>query len=122
MSKARLLCAGCLCAFYLAAAAAQAGDTIDADKMSGQQLMAAIRAASDDTVIESGGVKKTKAQWRSDAAAQKKPDASVYKALAERLNAKFEQTAKALQDEQDRKNAEENAKITKKFEDLTGGK
>jgi hypothetical protein len=84
--------------------------------------MDAIRAAPDDTIIESGGVKKTKAQWRSDAAAQKPPDASVYKAIADRLNAKFEESAKALQDRQDRENAEANAKITKEFEEITGGK
>jgi hypothetical protein len=117
LKRKMLVCAICLAA---ATAAAHGAETINAEKLDKAQLLKAIQAASDDTVIEIEGVSKTKAQWRSDFQAQHKPpDAAKLKEMATQLQAKLEAAAKALQDKQDRDIAEANAKITKEFEALT---
>jgi hypothetical protein len=101
-------------------AAAHGNEIIEAEKLDRPQLLEAIKAASDNTVIEIQGVSKTKAQWRSDFKAQHKPpDAARLKEAAEQIKARFEAAAKALQDKQDRDIAEHNAKITKEFEAIT---
>jgi hypothetical protein len=111
-----------MCTTYLAAvtAAAHGGEIIEAEKFDRPQLLKAIQAASDDTVIEMQGVSKTKAQWQRDFKAQHQPpDAAKLKDTAEQLQAKFKAAGKALQDKQDRDIAEQNAKITKEFDALT---
>jgi hypothetical protein len=100
--------------------ALRGAEIIEADKLDKAQLLQAIQAASDDTVMEFQGVRKTKAQWRSDFQAQHKPpDAAQLRQMADQLQAKFDAAAKALQEKQDRDIAEQNAKITKEFNSLT---
>jgi hypothetical protein len=73
-----------------------------------------------DTVIETKGVSKTLAQWRSDyQAAHKPPDSSVLKQIAAERQAKFDAEAKALQEQQDSDVAALKAKVDKEFEELT---
>jgi hypothetical protein len=109
-----------LCAMCLAATTAlRAGPLIEVEKLTKAQLEQAVQAASDDTVIEYQGQSKTKAQWRSDFQAKNKPlDAAKLKEFADERKAKFETAAKALQDEQDRAIAEQNAQIEKDFDAL----
>jgi hypothetical protein len=117
LKRKMLMYAMCLAALT---AAAHGNEIIEAEKLDRPQLLEAIKAASDDTVIEIQGVSKTKAQWRSDFKAQHKPpDAARLKEAAEQIKARFEAAAKALQDKQDRDIAEHNAKITKEFEAIT---
>jgi len=117
LKRKRLMFTMCLAAVT---AAAHGGEIIEAEKFDRPQLLKAIQAALDDTVIEMQGVSKTKAQWQHDFEAQHKPpDAAKLKATADQLRAKFEAAAEALQDKQDRDIAEQNAKITKEFDALT---
>jgi len=96
-----------------------ASEIIQVEKLTKTQLQAALKTASDDTIIESKGEKKTKAQWRLEAQAKFKPlDISKLKELADERKAKFEAAAKALQDEQDSRTAEQNAQVTKEFDEL----
>jgi hypothetical protein len=96
-----------------------AGQVIEVEKLSKAQLNEAIQTASEDTVIEFQGQKKTKAQWRSDFQAKHKPlDISKLKELAAERKTKFEADAKALQDEQDSRTAEQNAQVAKEFDEL----
>jgi hypothetical protein len=96
-----------------------AADIIEVEKMSKDQFRQALQAAPDDAAIEYQGQNKTKAEWRGYFQAQFKPvDKAKLKQLAEENKAKFEAAAKALQDEQDKRVTEENAQITKEFEEF----
>jgi hypothetical protein len=110
-----------LCAMSLAAAGAlQAGEVIEVEQLTKAQLAEALKAASEDTVVEFQGESKTKAQWRSDFLAKHNPpDVAKLKALAEARKAEFEARAKALQDEQDRNIADQNGQAKKEFDELT---
>jgi hypothetical protein len=101
-------------------AAAHGDEIIEAEKLDRTQLLKAIKAASDDTIIQMQGVSKTKAQWQRDFKAQHNPpDPAKLKEMAGQRRAQFEAAAKALQDQQDRDIAAQNAKITKEFDALT---
>jgi hypothetical protein len=105
-----------LCAASLATTATlHAGDVIDADKLNRDQLKAALQAATDNTVIEHRGESKTRAQWRSVYQAQQAATMTTLKQLQAEGKAKFEAAAKALQDEQDKAVAEQNAEELKAF-------
>lgn len=96
-----------------------AAQTIVADKLSQPQLMAAVKNASDDTVIEFQGVKKTKAQWRAEEMARSKPmDPAKVKELERERNAQLEARNIQLGKEQDSRIEAENARATAKFKEL----
>jgi hypothetical protein len=109
-----------VCAIAMATAGAlQAAEVIEAEKMTKDGFRQRLRAASDDTVIEYKGESKTKAEWRSHFQAQFKPiETAKLKQMAEEHKAKLEADDKALRDEQDKRVAEENAQITKEFEEF----
>jgi hypothetical protein len=69
-------------------------------------------------IAKSGGQAKSLAQWRSYFREKYKPDAAAQNAIAEKEKAQFEAAAKALQDEQDKSIAEDNARITKEFNEF----
>jgi hypothetical protein len=108
-----------LCAMSLIATRTVAGQVIDVEKLSKAQLDEALKSASDDAVFEYQGQDKTLAQWRAYFQEKYKLGVAKQKALAEGEKAKFEAAAKALQDEQDKSIAEENARITKQFNEFT---
>jgi hypothetical protein len=93
--------------------------TIVADKLSQPQLMAAVKNASDDTVIEFQGVKKTKAQWQAEEKARSKPtDPAKVKELERERNAQLEARNIQLDKEQDSRIEAENTAATAKFKEL----
>jgi flagellar biosynthesis/type III secretory pathway chaperone len=96
-----------------------AGEVIEVEKLSKGQLDAALKSASDDTLIKYQGQTETKAQWRSAFQAKRKSAMAKLKELEDERQARFESAAKALQDQQDRSIAEENAKVIKEFKELT---
>jgi hypothetical protein len=101
------------------ASMALAAQTIVADKLSQPQLTAAVKNASDDTVIEFQGVKKTKAQWRAEEMARSKPtDPAKVKELERARNAQLEARNIQLDKEQDSRIEAENAAATAKFKEL----
>jgi hypothetical protein len=118
MRKAGLL----LCAITMAAtSAAYAAQVIEVEKLTKAQLVAAIKAAPDDAAIEYQGQSKTKAEWLSELQAKFNPQ-DIAKATELALSgrkAKLEAAAKALQDEQDKTVADQNAKVEKEFDDLS---
>jgi hypothetical protein len=96
-----------------------AAQTIVADKLSQPQIMAAVKNASDDTVIEFQGVKKTKAQWRAEELARSKPtDPAKVKELERERNAQLEARNIQLDKEQDSRIEAENTAATAKFKEL----
>lgn len=96
-----------------------AAQNIVADKLSQPQLMAAVKNASDDTVIEFQGVKKTKAQWRAEEMARSKPtDPAKVKELERERNAQLEARNIQLDKEQNSRIEAENAQATAKFKEL----
>jgi hypothetical protein len=110
-----------LCAINIAAAnAVHAGQAIEVEKLTKAQLADAIKAASDDTIIEFQGQNKTKAQWRSESQANYDLQgmAKMKQTLAA-AKAKADAAAKALQDEQDKTIAAQNAQVTKEFDELS---
>jgi hypothetical protein len=97
----------------------QAGETIQVEKLTKAELQAALKAAPDDAVIEYRGQSKTKAELRSELqAARKPPDLAKAKELADKRRANFEAAAKAVNDEQERRIAKENAAVDAEFEAL----
>ena len=116
MLKTRIL----LCAISLAATAPLHGEvTIDVGKLTKTQLREAIKTAPDDAVIEFQGVKKTKAEWRSQERAKYRPmDPAKLKELERQRNAMVEARQKALDDEQDSRVEAENARTMVKFKEL----
>lgn len=110
-----------LCIISLAATSTlQAGQVIETEKLPKDQVLQALQAASDDTVIEIRGQSKTKAEWRSEFQAKyNPPDAAKLQALAAERKTKFDAAAKAFQDQQDQKLAKQNAEVMKEFEELT---
>lgn len=101
------------------ASMALAAQTIVADKLSQPQIMAAVKSASDDTVIEFQGVKKTKAQWRAEEMARSKPtDPAKVKELERERNAQLEARNAQLDKEQDSRIEAENTAATAKFKEL----
>jgi hypothetical protein len=109
-----------LCIVSLAATGTlRAGDVIEVEKLTKAQLQEALKAASDDSVIEYRGQNKTKAEWRGEFQAKYNPlDAAKLKAIATEQKAKFEAAAKAFQDQQDQQLAKHNAEVMKEFEEL----
>lgn len=108
-----------LCAVSLAATRVlHAGEVIEVEKLNKDQFRQALQTASDDAIIEYQGQNKTKAEWRSYFQAKFKPDIAKQKQLADERKAKFEAAAKAQQDEQEKRVAEENAQIKKQFEEF----
>jgi hypothetical protein len=108
------------CAISLAATASlHAGATIEADKLSKADLLTALQATSDDTVIEIHGQSKTKAQWRSEFQATRARALEKQKEAAAAAQARFDAARKALQDEQDVAIAKQNAETEKEFEALS---
>ncbi len=109
-----------LCAvFFGATDSLHASEAIRVEKITAAQLQAAIRAASDDTVIEYQGQSKTKAQWRAAWQAANKPyDPAKQQQLAADRQVQFQTAAKALQDVQDQAVAKQNAEVDKDFNDL----
>jgi hypothetical protein len=96
-----------------------AGETIAVEKLNKQELRQAIEAAPDDAVIEFQGQNKTKAQLRSDwLAAHKPPNATEVKARIAEQRAKAAAQAKAVDEEQARRIADENARVDAEFEAL----
>jgi hypothetical protein len=101
------------------ASMALAAQTIVVDKMSQPQLMAAVKNASDDTVIEFHGVKKTKAQWRAEEVARSKPtDPAKVKELERKRDAQLEARNIQLDKEQDSRLEAENNAAMAKFKEL----
>lgn len=108
-----------VCAIGLAATASlYAAETIQVEKLSKDELQKALQEAPDDTVIEIRGQSKTKAQWRSEWQAAVKLALERHKEAAAAAEAKFDAAAKALEDEQDKAIAEENARVDAEFEQL----
>jgi hypothetical protein len=108
-----------LCALGFAGSSGlQAADVIAVEKLSKDQLRQALQAASPDTVIEYRGQSKTLAQWRAYYQEQFKSLAAQLQHQAAEHKAKIEAAAKALQDEQDKSIAEENARVNKEYETL----
>jgi len=96
-----------------------AGETIAVEKLSHPELRQAIDAAPDDAVIEFQGQTKTKAQLRSDwMAAHKPPNPADVKARIAALRAKAATEAKAADDEEARRIADENTKVDAEFKAL----
>lgn len=96
-----------------------AAQNIVADKLSQPQLMAAVKNASDNTVIELQGVKKTKAQWRAEEMARSKAmDPAKMKELERERNAQLEARNIQLDKEQNSRLEAENARATAKFKEL----
>jgi hypothetical protein len=109
-----------VCAMSLAATGSlHAGATIEVEKLSKADLLKAVQAASDDTVIEFQGQSKTKAQWRSVFQAAQKPALGKQNAAAAAAKARFDTAAKALADQQDAAIAKQNAATEKEFETLS---
>jgi Spy/CpxP family protein refolding chaperone len=100
---------------FAAATALHAADVVAADNLSKEQLKSAIQAATDDTIIVYRGQSKTKAQWQSDFTAQNDANMAKLKELQDNSRAQFEAAAKALQDEQDKAVADQNAAELKAF-------
>jgi Skp family chaperone for outer membrane proteins len=116
LRTAALLCALCL----TAAAPLRAADAIQVEKLALPQLREALKGASDDTPVEYNGVTKTLAEWRTEFQAKfKPPDPALLKQLAADQKAKFDAAAKALQDQQDKDVAAQNAQIDKEYDELT---
>jgi hypothetical protein len=117
MSK-RMLLLLAMCS--IATTTLHAGETIETEKVDAAQLQQKLQGAADDTVIEIQGVSKSKAQWRADFRAEHSfPNDATLKEMADHLQSDFEAAAKVLQEKQDRKIVEQNAKITKEFNALT---
>jgi hypothetical protein len=113
-----------LCTISLAATTSlHAGQMIEVEKLNRVQLDEAIKNASDDTAIEFQGQSKTKAEWRAVFGAQYVPQniGKRKEFMAER-KAKLEAPVKALQDEQDKSIANQNAQITKEFDEISSQK
>ncbi|GLQ45370.1 hypothetical protein GCM10007862_04210 [Dyella lipolytica] len=108
-----------MAALSVVSVAVAAQTTIVADKLSQPQIMAAVKNASDDTVIEFQGVKKTKAQWRAEEMARSKPtDTAKVKELERERNAQLEARNIQLDKEQDSRIEAENTAATAKFKEL----
>ena len=109
-----------LCAIGLAAATTlHAAQTIEAEKMTRAELRQALKTAPDDTVIEFLGVKKTKAQWRSEESAGSKPmNAAQLKERERERNSRIESRQKELDYQQDAHIEAENAETMVKFDQL----
>lgn len=109
-----------LCAIWLAAPTAlHAGEVIHVDKLSKAQRSEVLKAASDDTLIEYKEQTKSLAEWRSYFQSKfKLLDPTQLKAPADERKIKFETAAKALQDEQDKQVAEQNAQTEAEFDAL----
>jgi hypothetical protein len=112
-----------LCALGLVTATAlHAGETIEVEKLAKPQLREAMKKAPDDTVFEFQGVKKTKAQWRSEERAKYKAmDPAKVKELERERNTKFVARQKELDDEQDARIEAQNAQTMAKFNELRLG-
>jgi hypothetical protein len=96
-----------------------AGGVIEIDKLSKAQRSEVLKTASDNTVIEYKGQTKSLAEWRSYFQPKfKSLDSAGLKEAADERKAKFEAAAKALQDEQDKQVAEENARTEAEFDAL----
>jgi nitrate reductase assembly molybdenum cofactor insertion protein NarJ len=104
---------------FATASALHADQVIELEKLSKAQLNETLIEAPDDAIIEFHGVNKTKAQWRSAFQADHQPSevAKLKESLDER-DAKYEAAAKALQVEQDGYIAEQNARVTKEFNEF----
>jgi hypothetical protein len=97
----------------------QAGEMIHIEKLTKAELRETLKAAPDDAIIEYQGSSKTKAEWRRFWLTKVKPfDPAKLEELAHERQAKFEAAAKALNDEQDRAIAKENAAVDAEFEAL----
>jgi hypothetical protein len=109
-----------LCAICLAAPTAlHAGEVIHIDKLSKEQRSEVLKGASDGTLIEYKGQTKSLAEWRSYFQPKLNLlDPAQLKERADERKAKFEAAAKALQDEQDKQVAEQNAQTEAEFEAL----
>jgi hypothetical protein len=96
-----------------------AGETIKVESVDKARLQDVLKAAPDDAAIEVNGVTKTKAEWRDEIRAKRKPvDPEQRKAIEAAAKARFDADAKALQDQQDKAAAEQNAKVDAEFEAL----
>lgn len=110
-----------LCAMSLVAASPlHAAKVIAVENLPPDQVAQTIRAAADDTVIEIKGQRMTKAQWRSYFQAHiKLPDAAQIQAMQTQIKAKSAASARALQDQQDKAIAAQNAETEREFETLS---
>jgi len=109
-----------VCAMSLAASGSlHAADTIQAEKLSKTELLKALQAASDDTVIEFHGQSMTKAQWRAEWQAALKLALDKRKQAAAAAKARFEAARKAFQDQQAANIAKLNAQAEAEFEALS---
>ena len=108
-----VLCAVTLSVVTLRATTAlHAQQVIELEKLSKTELNGIMIAAPDDAIFELKGVRKTKAQWRSDFQAKRQQlDAAKLKAIADEQKVKFEDATKALQVEQENRIAEQNAQV-----------
>jgi hypothetical protein len=115
-----VLCAVTLSVVTLRATTAlHAQQVIELEKLSKTELNGIMIAAPDDAIFELKGVRKTKAQWRSDFQAKRQQlDAAKLKAIADEQKVKFEDATKALQVEQENRIAEQNAQVAKEFDEL----
>ena len=109
-----------MCAVSLAVTGTlRAADVIETEKLPTDRAEQAIRAASDDTIVEIRGQSKTKAEWRSEFQAKHQPpDAAKLKAIAAEQKAKFESAQKAFNDQKEQDIATQNAEVMKEFEEL----
>src|SRR5215469_9426231 len=109
-----------VCAMSLAATGSlHAGATIEVEKLGKADLLNALQAASDDTVIQFHGQSKTKAQWRGEFQVTQQRALEKQKQAAAAAQASFDAASKALQDQQDAAIAKQNAKTEKEFEALS---
>ncbi|GEM_PF-3538328 len=108
-----------VCAMSLAASGSlHAAQTIEVEKLSKAELLKALQAAPDDTVIEFHGQSKTKAQWRSEAQAAQKLVLDKQKQAAAAAKARFDAANKAFRDQQDAAIAKQNAQAEAEFQAL----
>ena len=109
-----------VCAMSLVATGSlHAGATIEVEKLSKADLLKALQAAPDDTVIELHGQTKTKGQWRGEFQVAQKRALEKQKAAAAAAKASFDAAYKALHDEQEAAIAKQNAETEKEFESLS---
>jgi len=109
-----------VCAMSLAATGSlHAAETIEVEKLSKADLVKALEAASDDTVIEVHGQSKTKAQWRSEFQATQTRALEKQKEAVAAAQANFNAARKALQDQQGAAIAKQNAETEKEYDELT---
>jgi hypothetical protein len=118
MRKAGLI----MCVMSMAAIGAlHAGQLIEVEKLTKAQLDAAMKAAPDDAMIEYQGQSKTKAQWSSEFQARFNLQgiAKARELAASGSQARLQAAAKAVQDEQNKSIAAQNAQVEKEFDDLS---